>query len=223
MLIEDPTPPTHEFNHLLSSIAKTFPKTNGVVVDSYTEMLKMGISLDLVSYNILMKCYADAKLMGYSLSLFGKVFKLGFQSTGFTLNTLLKPLFSSGKVVEAIQFYNSSDFYGIPSYHISIGILVKGLCDQGNVQTALMCVTGSFCPHISMLNPIFDALCKNPDTFHQACKLFADFFHIVDLHGDIFTYNVLIRGYCVTNQFPKAFSLYKKVLLKEIQPNLYKQ
>ncbi|KEH41779.1 hypothetical protein MTR_1g054690 [Medicago truncatula] len=115
MLIEDPTPPTHEFNHLLSSIAKTFPKTNGVVVDSYTEMLKMGISLDLVSYNILMKCYADAKLMGYSLSLFGKVFKLGFQSTGFTLNTLLKPLFSSGKVVEAIQFYNSSDFYGISS------------------------------------------------------------------------------------------------------------
>ncbi|RHN79328.1 putative pentatricopeptide [Medicago truncatula] len=164
-------------------------------------MLKMGISLDLVSYNILMKCYADAKLLGYSLSLFGKVFKLGFQSTGFTLNTLLKPLCSSGK--------------------ISIGILVKGLCDQGNVQSALMCVRGSFCPHISMLNPIFDALCKNPDTFHQACQLFADFFHIVDLHSDIFTYNTLIRGYCVTNQFPKAFSLYKKMLFKKIQPNIY--
>ncbi|KEH41774.1 TPR superfamily protein, putative [Medicago truncatula] len=72
MLIEDPTPPTHEFNHLLSSIAKTFPKTNGVVVDSYTEMLKMGISLDLVSYNILMKCYADAKLLGSPCLFLGK-------------------------------------------------------------------------------------------------------------------------------------------------------
>jgi len=52
---KDPASPTYKFNKVLSTIQKNkTPKNNDNVVDSYNEMEKKGIGLDIVSYNILM-------------------------------------------------------------------------------------------------------------------------------------------------------------------------
>jgi pentatricopeptide repeat protein len=184
---------------MLCSIPKKFPKNNGNVVDSYNEIEKMGIALDVVSYNILIKCYSCANLPGYSLCFFAKVLKLGFEPTSFTLKTLLKEFFSRGKVDEAIKFYTSCDSFGISSDQFSNEILVDRLCKQGDIESAVKWVRENVNPDIAMLNTVIDAFCKNPTIVVEAYQLYDDFIDNANSYADVNTYNALIRGSCVTH------------------------
>jgi len=74
---------------------------------------------------------------------------------------------------------------------------------------------------IAMLNTIIVALFKNPTIVNEVYKLYHGFIDNANSHADVYTYNALIRGSCVIDQFNKTFSFHEQMWFKGIISNVY--
>ena len=68
-------------------------------------MVLLEVAPDVYSLNILINCFCNLNQMGFSLSVLGKILKLGFEPDITTLNTLIKGFLHENRIAEATQLW----------------------------------------------------------------------------------------------------------------------
>lgn len=113
--------------------------------------------------------------MGFSLSVLGKFFKLGFEPDITTLNTLIIGFLHENRVAEATQLWRKLGEEGnCKSDDFTFGTLIKGLCMKGNNSGAIQMLRKmerEACkPNVVVYSTIIDSLCKDAQVL-DALKL----------------------------------------------------
>ena len=87
MLYINPLPSLVSFTQLLSRIVRM--KRYDIAISLDKKMGLVGVKPNEYSLSILINCFSHLRLMRLGLSVFGKFFKLSFEPTSVTMNTLV--------------------------------------------------------------------------------------------------------------------------------------
>jgi pentatricopeptide repeat domain-containing protein 1 len=173
---------------------------------------------DVHTWDILIECHSKLGNMSSAFSLFRKIIDTGYHPTTQNLNHLLRGFCDKHEIHNAMLFYNGIILKkGFQLNCDSYYILINGLCEIGETQTAIQLLRKALeidkKPKYSMsnfmccYNSIIFRLCKDR-LVNQAYELYSEMIHVNNIKPDSATYKHLIYGYCILGQFKQALRLF---------------
>ncbi|PRQ35092.1 putative pentatricopeptide [Rosa chinensis] len=119
------------FNQMLTQLSKL--KHYSAVISLNRQMLLRRIVPNHYTLNTIINCYCHLNQMGFSLSVLGKLFKLGLQPNVITFSTLINGFVLHNQVPEAALIFTKMLEAGHckPSV-FTFSTLIKGFCKMGN-------------------------------------------------------------------------------------------
>eukprot|EP00439_Symbiodinium_sp_Y106_P077413 s157_g16.t1 len=114
----------------VDTLAMNVALSTGVVADHIEEveaLLAEAPSVDIVSYNTLVKGYAQRSDLAKAQQVLAKLLERGLRPNAITFNTVMDAAVRSGEVCQAWQLFDSMSGRGLRPDRFTCSILVKGL------------------------------------------------------------------------------------------------
>lgn len=102
-----PFPSVRKFNKLLSAIARN--KHNSTTLSLILQLDLLDINPlvpDIFTFNIAISCFCGLCKVGFGFSVWGKIFKLGYEPDCAIFNSVIRGLCADGKLVHAVEFFD---------------------------------------------------------------------------------------------------------------------
>ncbi|CAE7653811.1 unnamed protein product [Symbiodinium sp. CCMP2456] len=114
----------------VDTLAMNVALSTGVVADHIEEveaLLAEAPSVDIVSYNTLVKGYAQRSDLDKAQQVLAKLLERGLRPNAITFNTVMDAAVRSGEICQAWQLFDSMSGRGLRPDRFTCSILVKGL------------------------------------------------------------------------------------------------
>lgn len=179
------------------------------------------------AFDVMIRAYSDCGLVDRALELYSSATKTtGLVPHVLTCNSLLDGLVKNGKTASAMRIYTeiiAKDDCEMNGHldNYSTGILVKGLCKEGEVEKGVKLIEkrwGRGCiPDIVFYNILIDGYCRRGDV-EKASGLFRQ----LKLKGflpTLETYGAMINGFCREGNFEKVDGLLEEMRARGLAAN----
>nr|XP_017224816.1 PREDICTED: putative pentatricopeptide repeat-containing protein At1g12700, mitochondrial [Daucus carota subsp. sativus] len=136
MLRMKPLPTVIHFTQLLAALVKM--KHYSAAVSVFSDMCSFSISVNIITYSIVINCCCHLKRVDYGFALLAAIFKRGFVPDVVTYTTLVRGLISQDKFLEAeLMFSYLLQHNQIQPDAAIFTTIIDGLCKIGNTSRAM--------------------------------------------------------------------------------------
>ncbi|XP_037496448.1 pentatricopeptide repeat-containing protein At1g62914, mitochondrial [Jatropha curcas] len=218
----------------LGLIAEVIEQSNAL--DANTKIKYMNIfdaQVDVVHYALssmefiytifLTNCFCHLDRVDFGFSLLGKIFKLGFQPTIITLNTLINGLCSEDAFDEAVELFDEMVAKGYQPDVYTYNVIVNGLCKIAKTNVAfgiLKRMVEEDCePDVVSYNAIIDSLCCNSGRWEEASMQLNEMLE-ANITPNLITFSILVDGLCKCGRVSKAHGIVKLMIQRGIKPDV---
>ncbi|KAG9144395.1 hypothetical protein Leryth_017530 [Lithospermum erythrorhizon] len=198
------------------------------------DMTDRGLVPDTPCYNTLIKGFCDMGLLDQARSLWLEISKNGCLPSSRTYHILIHGMCKKGLVDEAQQIFNDMEKFGWSASVPTFNALIDGLCKAGKLEAARLILykmeigkNPSVFLRLSQgaygvldsnsLQMMVEKLCESGLVL-KAYKILTQLAD--EVVPDIYTYNILINGFCKVGKVDFALKLYEELHLKGNSPDL---
>ncbi|XP_016168078.1 pentatricopeptide repeat-containing protein At5g16640, mitochondrial-like [Arachis ipaensis] len=206
----------------------------GFALSVMSKFVKWGFKPSVVTFTTIMKGLClNGKILD-ALDIYDKIVAKGFWFDEVIYGTLINGLY--GLLDDALDLYFNMLDRGISPDVVTYTSLIYGFCHVGQWKEARLLLNEIVVKDIGLdvytFNIIIDALCKEKMLLqaHILCDVMIlrvdeakNLFYMVIERGvvpDVWSYNILIKGYCKINKVDEAKNLMKDMFRKNIVPNI---
>ncbi|GAB2239030.1 hypothetical protein Droror1_Dr00024943 [Drosera rotundifolia] len=189
----------------------------GSALDVFFYARKLGLELEILSCNFLLKCMVEAKEGKLVQILFDEMKISGPSSNVYTYTIVSKFYCDSVSdrrdldTMKLIKLLKDMENHGKNPTVVTCGVYIDGLCKAGYVDSAIRLWRSQNQPlNVYYYNALMKGFCEQGN-IHEAERLFYD----MQAHGvlpDIYSYNILIDGLCKNDDIEKGI-----IFLKEME------
>ncbi|KAD2275738.1 hypothetical protein E3N88_41498 [Mikania micrantha] len=190
------------------------------------------VSPDVVTYGILIDACCHEDDIKYACKLFDEMLERGLSPSVVVYTTLIRGFCSEGRMLEAESMFADMSKAGVIPSLYTYNVLLDGHCKMANVDKALdvyrEILIAGLNPNFVTFGILVDMCCKMNSTLAaesclaQMMKFALDLLaemEMVDTANDVFTYCILINGYCNMGRLKEADDLLKEMNRKGIDAN----
>lgn len=128
-------PTVKTFNYVLNMLVCT--KQFEIIHEVFLSASKLGVSLDICCFNILIKGLCQLDKLEEGFLVFNEISKQGLSPNVTTYSTLMHAFCKHGRVKEAFEVYDMMERRGCHPDAITFNILISGLCKRGKVDEGM--------------------------------------------------------------------------------------
>eukprot|EP00257_Ricinus_communis_P006492 XP_002521858.2 pentatricopeptide repeat-containing protein At5g39710 [Ricinus communis] len=187
----------------------------------YSEMIASGVSLNVFSYNILIRGFCSAGDLEMGLRFFKEMERNGCLPNVVTYNTMIDGYCKLKRTDEAFGFLRSMGLKGLEPNLITFNMIINGLCRDGRLkETSEVLVEMSrkgYVPDEVTYNTLVNGYCKEGN-FHQALVLHAEMVRN-GLSPNVVTYTSLINSMCKAGNLNRAMEFFDQMHVRGLCPN----
>ncbi|KAF4352083.1 hypothetical protein G4B88_002190 [Cannabis sativa] len=201
-------------NTLLNALVR-FPSTHTISMSQgiFKDMIKLGVSPNVNTFNILMRGYCFENKFKDAFELLSKMSEFNCLPDNVSYNTLLDALCKKGQLTEARNLL-------MPNRN-TYNVLVCGYCKLGWLKEAAKIIElmtqNNLLPDIWTYNMLISGFCKE-GRIEEAFRL-RDEMERLKLLPDVITYNTLINGCFDIGNSTEAFKLIDEMNEKGLKQN----
>ncbi|KDP38225.1 hypothetical protein JCGZ_04868 [Jatropha curcas] len=208
------------YNAIIDSIIRC-KKPLRLAEEVYREMIASGVSLNVYSYNILIRGFCGAGNLNMGLRFLKDMERNGCLPNVVTYNTMIDAYCKLRRIDEAFDLLRSMALKGLEPNLITYNMVINGLCREGRIKEtsdflAEMASKG-FSPDEVTYNTLINGYC-NKDNFHQALVLHAEMVRN-GLSPNVVTYTSLINSMCKAGNLNRAMEFLDQMHVRGLRPN----
>ncbi|CAA7058602.1 unnamed protein product [Microthlaspi erraticum] len=210
-------PDLQTYNPILSWMC-----SEGRASEVLREMKEMGLVLDSVSYNILIRGCSKIGDLETAFAYRDEMMREGFKPTFYTYNALIHGLFMENKIEAAEMLIKEIREKGIAFDAVSYNIVINGYCHHGDEKKAFALheemVSDGIEPTQFTYASLVYVLCRRKK-IKEADELFERVVGNGMMKPDIVMMNALMDGHCSSGNMDRAFSILKEMDEMRIDPD----
>ncbi|CAK7329825.1 unnamed protein product [Dovyalis caffra] len=208
------------YNAILDSIIRC-RKPLRFAEEVYREMITSGVSLNVFSYNILIRGFCAAGNLEMGLSFFEKMERNGCLPNVVTYNTVIGAYCKLKRIDEAFKLIKLMGLKRLEPNLITYNMVINGFCREGRMEETTRFIAemdrNGFAPNEVTYNTLLNGYCK-VGNFHQALVLHAEMLR-KGLSPDVFTYTSLINTMCKAGNLTRAMEFFDQMHVRGLHPN----
>ncbi|CAN1192378.1 Pentatricopeptide repeat-containing protein At5g39710 [Linum perenne] len=208
------------YNAILDSIIRS-RKPFRLVEEVYKEMVASKVSLNVYSYNILIRGFCRVGNLEMGLKLFEEMEKKGCLPNVVTYNTVIDSYCKLKRIDEAFGLLRSMSLKGLEPNLFTFNIVINGLCREGRMkETGEVLVEmkqKGYVPDEVTYNTLVNGYCKEGN-FHQALVLHAEMSNN-GLSPNVVTFTSLINSMCQSGNLKRAVDFFDQMRVRGLPPN----
>ncbi|KAJ6409645.1 hypothetical protein OIU84_009193 [Salix udensis] len=182
-------------------------------------MIASGISLNVFSYNILIRGFCAAGNLEMGLRFFEEMDRNGCLPNVVTYNTVIGAYCKLKRIDEAFKLLRSMGLKGLEPNLLTYNMVINGLCREGRIEetSGVLEEMGrkGFAPDEVTYNTLVNGYCK-VGNFHQALVLHSEMLRN-GLSPDVVTYTSLINTMCKAGNLNRAMGIFDQMHVREME------
>ncbi|XP_051129999.1 putative pentatricopeptide repeat-containing protein At3g16890, mitochondrial [Andrographis paniculata] len=186
-------------------------------------LLSEGLVMTDFSYNMVIDCFCQAKMMDRAIETLRLMSKRGILPNIVTFNTLISGCCKDVDVVKAREILVMIFDRGLKPDVFTFNSIINVLCQAKQIADAFDCfqemMEWGISPNVVTYNSLIHALCICGDAF-MATKLLGKM-QINGIQPDVYTFNAIIQMYCKVNKIDKARRFLKRMLALDLCPDCF--
>lgn len=187
----------------------------------YEDMISSGISPNVYTYNILIRCFCSNGNIEKGLQFFDKMAEKGCLPNVVTYNTLIDSYCKMGKISEAFKLLKDMSDRNLEPSLITYNMIINGLCKEGRMKETSEVLDElkqkGLTPNEITYNTLINGYCREGN-FHQALVLHSDMLRN-GLSPCVVTYTSLINSMCKARNMQRAMELFDQMCGRGLYPN----
>jgi len=208
------------YNAILDSIVRC-RKPVRFAEKVYREMIASGVSLNVFSYNILIRGFCAAGNLEMGLRFFEEMERNGCLPNVVTYNTVIGAYCKLKRIDEAFKLLRSMGLEGLEPNLLTYNMVINGLCRVGRIEETSGVLAEmdrkGFAPDGVTYNTLVNGYCK-VGNFHQALVLHSEMLRN-GLSPDVVTYTSLINTMCKAGNLNRAMEFFDQMHVRGLRPN----
>ncbi|XP_050232020.1 pentatricopeptide repeat-containing protein At5g39710 [Mercurialis annua] len=208
------------YNAILDSIIRC-KKPIRFAEEVYKDMIESGVSLNVYSYNILIRGFCSAGNLETGLRLFKEMEKKGCLPNVVTFNTVIHGYCKLKRIDEAFGLLRSMGLNGLEPNLITYNMVINGLCKDGKMKETIEVLVEmsrkGYVPDEVTYNTLVNGYCKEGN-IHQALVLHAEMVRN-GLSPNVITYTSLISSMCKSGNLTRAMEFFDQMHVRGLCPN----
>ncbi|CAI0557215.1 unnamed protein product [Linum tenue] len=208
------------YNAILDSLIRS-RKPFRLVEEVYREMVASRVSLNVYSYNILIRGFCRVGNLEMGLRLFEEMEKYGCLPNVVTYNTVIDTYCKLKRMDQAFGLMRSMASKGLEPNLFTYNMVVNGLCREGRMketeEVLFEMKEKGFVADEVTYNTLVNGHCKEGN-FHQALVLHGEMMRN-GLSPNVITYTSLINSMCQSGNLNRAKDFFDQMHVRGLSPN----
>ncbi|KAL4588752.1 hypothetical protein LXL04_001647 [Taraxacum kok-saghyz] len=208
------------YNSVLDAIIRSNDPIK-LAEDMYLHMIKVGVSPNVFTYNILIRGFCGVKNMEKGLEFFAEMQKNGCLPNVVTYNTLIDANCKLRRLDEAFKLFKTMSSMHLEPNLISYNVILNGLAREGKMKETDEVLEEMkhkrITPDEVTYNTLVNGYCKEGN-FHQALVLHDEMTRN-GLSPNVITYTSLINSMCKARNLHRAMELLEQMHVRKLFPN----
>ncbi|KAL5992685.1 hypothetical protein ACLOJK_013604 [Asimina triloba] len=211
------------YNSILDAVFRSLNGSDPTAVAQglYAEMIGSGVSLNVFSYNILIRGFCENGNLEKALGLFDQMEENGCLPNVVTVNTLINGYCKLGKIDDAFGVFLSMAGRQLQPNLVTYNAILNGLCREGRMKETSAIVdemiNNRLMPDKVTYNTLVNGYCRQGN-IHQALVLHAEMIQ-KGLPPNVVTYTSLISSMCRDGNLHRALEFLGQMRERGLRPN----
>ncbi|CAN0878971.1 Pentatricopeptide repeat-containing protein At5g39710 [Linum grandiflorum] len=208
------------YNAILDSIIRS-RKPFRLAEEVYREMVAGKVSLNVYSYNILIRGFCRVGNLEMGLKLFDEMEKNGCLPNVVTYNTVIDSYCKLKRIDDAFRLLRSMASKGLEPNLFTFNIVINGLCREGRMKETSEILAEmkqkGYVPDEVTYNTLVNGYCREGN-FHQALVLHGEMSNN-GLSPNVVTFTSLINSMCQAGNLKRAMEFFDQMRVRGLPPN----
>ncbi|GLJ05112.1 hypothetical protein SUGI_0011420 [Cryptomeria japonica] len=188
----------------------------------YDHMKKVGIGLNIYTYNILLKALCQKpSTLDRAIKVFREMPEKGFVPDAFSYNIIIDGLCKNNRVAEAAELVKEMDGRSCAPDVVTYSTLIHGVSSLGNVDGALELLqhmlANNVSPNVVTYTSVMTALCNAGRSLEAL-----EFLRQMKSKGEkpnMHSFTTLIHGFCMEGKIQDAQNIFDQMKLRGWKPD----
>ncbi|XP_071691757.1 pentatricopeptide repeat-containing protein At5g39710 [Rutidosis leptorrhynchoides] len=208
------------YNSVLDAIIRSNEPIK-IAEEMFLNMIKIGVSPNVFTYNILIRGFCGVKELEKGLGFFAEMQKNGCLPNVVTYNTLIDAYCKLRRLDDAFKLFKTMSTRMLEPNLISYNVILNGLGREGRMKETSEVLEDMkrkrIVPDEVTYNTLVNGYCKEGN-FHQALVLH-DEMTSNGLSPNVITYTSLINSMCKARNLHRAMALLEQMRIRKLFPN----